>query len=344
MITRICAAAPFTGFRGGKSSMKNSGNNTTSPVDTTPATDTVSFRGSVTYPINSSRIYKDYGDIFHDGVKLIDKRLLRAKLSGGLLRGADLTGSDFTKSSFYACLMQGVNLTRGKFTYAKLEGCQLDGLITEDTEFLCTNLSGCTFTGDRMMPGTNMQKANLTSANFKDANVDNIDFINAIYDEYTRFPSGFDPKAEHMRLLEKGADFSNLTKELQRVKLRCLVFDTVNLENSDLKRADLMGNNFRNCNMHNTDLTRAYAKEAIFENCDLSGSKLKQLNLHKAELINCDLRNCNLKGAILDLHQLYNTNLKGAKYDQFTKIEGFNPKDHGMIYEESNLSYYGIRG
>jgi len=302
----------------------------------------VTFAGSYN-PINSSRKYIDYGDIFKEGVRLIDVNIWKAKKACANMKNSVWDNVNAQKASFEALMLHNAKLTDVNFENSNLEGAQFINTATNNVNMNLTNLSNSVFKGDKFGGWTQITSANLCGANFKDAKVENsMNFNNSFYDCYTQLPNGFDPKYFYMKLIEKGVDFSNAENYLKHVKLRRTEFDTVNFENSSLKRADLKFARFIDCNMHNTDLTRAYLKSTEFYNCDLSGSKLKQINLTDTELNSVDLRNTNLKGARLDWHMAHDIKLNGAKYDQYTVFkEGFNPKAYGMVYEESPLSYYG---
>ena len=308
-----------------------------------PQKNITSFKGSINFPINLSRKHIDYGTIFHDGANIVGKSLQKANANGLKIRNANIKECNLEKSSFAYALLEGTNLTQSNFKFANLMHSNLKNIITKHTDFTCTNLTGSYISGDRLNDETNMQKANLCDADLRDADIRSINFYNAFYNDYTRFPVGFAPKKEHMRLIERGADFSNLVESLKRTQLRYSVFENVNFECSNLRRADIAESYFKNCNLHYTNLLRAHAKGTIFENCDFTGSDLKQINLKDAELINCDLRNCNLRGAVLKLHHMNSSIFEGALYDQFTEIEGFNPLDYGMVKIISPLEYYGIR-
>lgn len=298
--------------------------------------DTVSF-GAIKGLQISKRVI-DYGDIFVEGAKLIGEKLIRAKKTGAYLVNADLTGSNLQKSSFFGAMFDNANLTRTDFSGSNLSAARFVDTIMNETDLSYTNLYNAKFAGDKFGRSTFMQGANITSVDFKDADMSCINLYGAIYDEFTIFPRAFNPDEFRMFCLEKGADFSNIEEDLQKVKLRYSVLDNINFSNSSLKRADIKGSEIVNCNMHNTILTRAYAKETLIKDTDLSDSKLKQIQLTGAELINVDLRKANLKSALLDWRFVKNVDLRGAKYNSETVFtEGFNPRAAGMIFEDTEL-------
>ena len=174
---------------------------------------------------------------------------------------------------------------------------------------------------------TNLISAKLANIN----NISNANFNNSIYDSSTTFPKSFNPKGKGMLLLSKGTDFSG--KELERIKLRQIFFDSINFKNANLKRADLKESYFVNCDMKEVILAKAYAKETNWKDCNLSDSLLKGINLIDAELNNVDMRSSILNGADLRWKNAYSVNLENATYDYTTSFnKGFEPSEHGMIF------------
>lgn len=312
----------------------------TSPVIGGLTQDTVSFKGNVTNAINSVRKWQDYGDIFKEGANLAGEILKKAKADSKKLINANLQRTDFSKSALDCCNFSGANLIKTNFENANLEGCLFKNVKTEHTNFNSTYLRAAVFKGDFGV-WTDMERANLCSANFKEANLKNINFSNSIYDNYTKFPKDFIPEEEGLRKFEEGCDIG---KDFARMKLRTLQFTNMDLNRANFKRTDLKACLFNNCDISTANLKRAYLKKATINNCDLKYSELKQANFDKASLYNVDMRDSNVRGAILTWSDAVNVNLKGATYDQYTVFPaGFDPKKAGMIYVESQLSYYGIK-
>ena len=308
-----------------------------------PIGDTVSFKGKIIPGINTARKFIDYGDIFKPEAYLVKENLHKAKSTLAKLMNANLSKTNLSKSVFQCANFTGANLTGTNFENSSLDGSKFVDVITDDTNFKTTYLVSSIFDG-KFGVRTNLEKANIIRADFKNADMDNIILSGAIYDYLTEFPNGFNPQDKKMFLYkEKGFNFTE-DMNLERMKLRYLTFEDANFREAGLKRADFKGCNFTNCNMRNTDMTRVYAKEATLDNCDLRSSELKQLNLNKAYLRNVDMGNCNLRGAILTWRNAQNVNLAGSTYDQYTLFNsGFNPEAHDMIYKESSLAYYGIK-
>lgn len=146
-----------------------------------PTADTVSFKGSITNGINSSRKWIDYGNIFQEGVNLANMHQGRAKAELVKLMNSNLSGTYFAKSVFHCGNFTGANLTNANFEDAILDGSWFKDVITNQTNFRTSNLDGAIFKGD-FGPWTSLEKANVMGVDFKDANLENVNLGGAIYD------------------------------------------------------------------------------------------------------------------------------------------------------------------
>ncbi len=96
-----------------------------------------------------------------------------------------------------------------------------------------------------------------------------------------------------------------------------------NLEDADLRQAQLIGANLKGANLRGADLSRANLRRANLEGADLSGATLLSTNLPGANLKNADLSGADLtgsnliqadfSGADLDNSILKNTLKEGTK-------------------------------
>ena len=311
----------------------------TSPVIGGLTQDTVTFRGK-SYIINSARKWRDYGDIFKEGVDLAGHSLAGANVYSKKLINANLENAYLVKSKFSFCNFTGANLIRTNFEDANLEGCFFKNVKTGYTNFSNTNLFDTVFKGD-FNGFVSIVRANLSGADFYEANTDNIHFIDSIYDSRTKFPTNFDPIEEGLRKLEDGC---NIGKNFKNMKLRVLPFTNMNLNEANFEEADLKHCLFENCDMSKANLKKAYLKKTTIQNCNLNNSKLQQANFESAHLHNVDMRNANLRGASLTWEDAVDVDLRGALYDQHTTFaKGFEPKAVGMIYSEYTPTYYGMK-
>lgn len=102
---------------------------------------------------------------------LVNADLGEAVLTEALLVRADLEDADLTKADLTGAIMSGANLKNAKLVKATLKHADLHG-------------------------------ANLCWANLEDADLEGVDLTHALYNKYTQWPKGFDPKAHKMHLLD----------------------------------------------------------------------------------------------------------------------------------------------
>ncbi|MBQ7126515.1 pentapeptide repeat-containing protein [bacterium] len=275
----------------------------TIPKNMRQANDAVSFSGKVAHGINTSRKYIDYGDIFKPGVVLPKESYVKAKKDRARLMNANLAYKDFSKSVFHCANFEGANLTGTIFKDATLDGSKFINVTTNNnTDLTYTYLNGAIFDGE-FGYNTDLKKANIMGADFKNTDINNLDLRGAIYNYYTDFPYGYDPIENGLIMFKEDMDF-NESADFARMKLRYLNFDKANLRGAELKQINLNKAYLRNVNMKNS-------------------------NLRGAILTWNDAQNVNLEGATYDQYTLFN--------------EGFNPNAHKMVCIESSPAYYGIK-
>jgi uncharacterized protein YjbI with pentapeptide repeats len=109
------------------------------------------------------------GDANLTGAIITDARLVETNLAGAELRGADFTNSDLTEVSFFRADLRGANLTSTYLFQTTLREANLEG--------------------------ANLSHARLNGADLYRANLKGIDLQGAEYNQRTRWPVDFDPKA-----------------------------------------------------------------------------------------------------------------------------------------------------
>jgi|GEM_PF-621297 len=114
--------------------------------------------------------------------------LKNADLSGANLGGAELGfaflfGTRFDKANLQKAILMGSYLHRADLSKNDLSGVDLSRAYLFDTKLTEANLSGANLEGTALS-GANLSKANLSNALLKEA----------LYDQSTLFPIGFDPK------------------------------------------------------------------------------------------------------------------------------------------------------
>lgn len=325
------------------------------------------FKGAIFNPINSKRPHIDYGEKLYIGAYGPPREpnakysVIRnkAKAEDYEFNGNDLSNYSFEKSSLMYCEFKNVKMENTSFENSNLWACKFNGAQTRSVNFEHVNFCDADFKGAKFGRNTSMIGANLMGADLRETDLTYVKLENALYNETTRFPENMEPEdLEGMILLTDGADFSlpplplsgkddkyeYERKRFEFAKIRNLSIDNVNFNNNSLKRADLKGWIADKCNFQNSDLTRVYAREMKATDCDFSGAKMKQINLSEADLKNVNMRNADLRGAILTFNSAENLNVRGARYDQYTVFnEDFDPKQNGMIYEESTPRVYGAK-
>lgn len=110
------------------------------------------------------------------GANLSWANLYGANLSGADLYGANLYVANLYGADLFRANLSGANLFRSNLFGAYLSGANLSGANLHKADLSWANLSGANLS-DANLSGADLYKANLSGAR---------------YDEYTRFPSGFD--------------------------------------------------------------------------------------------------------------------------------------------------------
>lgn len=300
---------------------------------------------------NSKRKYTDYGNSLYigsqplpvDSKEVYSVNRYKAKAKHIQLDNADLRNYNFEKANFYRACFQGANLENSNFDRTNLYNANMRNIKTKDTKFINANLNFADFSCADFGRRTDMRGANVIGATFS-SDLKYVNLQDALYDQSTIFPEGFDPLAEDMIPLDSGSDLSNLGKRLEFAKMRFITLEDVNFKNSSLKRADLKHIDITRCNFEDTNMSRVYAPEIEARNCSFKNAKMKQTNFDGAIFENVDMSNTDLRGVIFTFETARNLKLNGAKYDQFTVFNpDFDPKAYGMIYEESNPGVYGAK-
>jgi uncharacterized protein YjbI with pentapeptide repeats len=124
------------------------------------------------------------------------------------LKGAKLYGRFLLKACLENAILTNANLTKTNLTGADLSGADLSGADLSGADLTKANLTGANLTGANLT-GANLTGADLTKAILKDAKYTEkiitlkLDNNKSICLSSTKFPSGFDPKANEMELLAR---------------------------------------------------------------------------------------------------------------------------------------------
>jgi uncharacterized protein YjbI with pentapeptide repeats len=105
------------------------------------------------------------------------------------LAKARLPEIDLTKAEMQGAILNNANLAKALLKQAQMQRSQLRGTILVSSSLIETNLSKAD------LQGADLRSANLTGATLEGANLKE-----ALYNDATKFPKGFNPASEGMRL------------------------------------------------------------------------------------------------------------------------------------------------
>jgi hypothetical protein len=114
--------------------------------------------------------------------------LRRADFAGQNLDGACLTESDLREADLTGASLYWARAFRANFDNAILRNAELNGANLEEATLRGTDLRGAYLSLDNMFGSPSLAGADLTGAQTEGAI-----FIGCTYNEFTRFPDGFDP-------------------------------------------------------------------------------------------------------------------------------------------------------
>jgi len=146
-------------------------------------------------------VKKSFENADLEGAKFIQVRAPGSNFRGANLEDADfimvaLADADFrgakfdTSTGFFQCTMQDSNF----------EGVDLNGADFRKVNLRGANLKSTKGWGD--VSDCSFSKADLSGADLSEAkgDMDTVQFSGAIYDAETKFPEGFDPAAQGLKL------------------------------------------------------------------------------------------------------------------------------------------------
>jgi uncharacterized protein YjbI with pentapeptide repeats len=260
------------------------------------------------------------------GLNLNEINFLQADMSNSNLRGTSLIYSNLSKTSLchvdltLAGIME-TSLQESDLTNATLTGAslievdlfnsKLCGAKLYAAQFILVNFNQSDLSGVDLTSAT-LDQVNLCNAILSNAILDDVNFINSVYNNRTKWPSGFVPS-------------SDLKKIGNNADLRGVNFRMISLKGAELRKANLSGADLSYADLSEADLSEANLNKANLDYTKLIGTNLARTDLSQTQLNSTDLSKSNL----IDI------DLNGAKYRKDTKWpEGFNPKDFGAILEE----------
>lgn len=150
----------------------------------------------------------------------------------------------------------------------------------------CARCYGTSFRSTSLNSNGNIEKVNLTNADFTGATLRNVDFRKAILTR-TRF--------YNTRNIEYACFDENHYLQNQKIRQLVIKLDVNQLDDKNFNYLDLEGINLEGANLQGISFIGANLKNASLKNADLTGANLKQAQLAKA-----DLTGANLTGACIE--------------------------------------------
>jgi hypothetical protein len=126
-----------------------------------------------------------------EGVNLQDANLAGIAIWFANLRGADLRRATLQDADMEGVLLQDANLQGADLEAAQLRDADLPGANLQDANLQDANLQGADLKAAKL-GGADLRGANLRHADLEGANLEGANLQRAIYDEYTKWPEGFD--------------------------------------------------------------------------------------------------------------------------------------------------------
>lgn len=243
-----------------------------------------------------------------DEADLSKASLRSVDLSNAKLNGAKLNGAYLEKANLRFTRFKGADLRRANLSDAHLESADLSGADLRGSSLYYAALNKANLTGANLTRA-NLAEANLTGANLKNANLKQAHMNQANLSEANL--NGADLRGASLieaYLREtKINDDTQLDNKWRRVRdIVTEGAEGLDLSRADLHGANLRGTNLRKANLREANLTFAYLLEANLSGADLRGAKLEHAVLKKA---------------------IYD--------DKTTWSQGFDPKQKGAIYRDS---------
>lgn len=252
-------------------------------------------------------------------------RLTGADLYKANLRGSWLSYSDFSLAFLELATLEGATLLNASLREAKLGKANLHKADLRLADLRWADLRG----------------ADLTGAQLTDAKLTAV-----LYDNQTKFPSGFQPATQQMVLIGEGVNLEELVlfnNNLEKADLRRANLQNAYFNGVDLSQVNLEGANLQSLRLENVwDLDQANLKSANLSSASLAQVFLQGSDLRNANLSNADLTGANLSDADLRQANLSQIQLERAVYNEKTQFPiGFDPEASGMqlIEPSINLSY-----
>lgn len=289
--------------------------------------------------LENSELYKanlQSGNL--ENARLKKAKLTEANLHTANMIGANLIEADFSKANLQAAKLTEANLSEANLSKAILITANLNNANLNKARLIEADLRSANLRNANLM-GADLTKANLRRymdisnqfVDFLGANLKGVKLQQALYDENTRFPVGFNPSEAGAYLIApgvslqnvdlSGADLSyaNLTEanlkgaNLSKAKLNSANLSGANLSGVNLQGAYMSGTNLSCTNLTGFNLIKAELTSANLSVATLNKTDLREAKLSSAKLRGADLKEADLRAANLQSADLSGANLTGAK-------------------------------
>ncbi|OKH36872.1 hypothetical protein NIES2119_15750 [[Phormidium ambiguum] IAM M-71] len=260
-----------------------------------------------------------------ENANLKNANLSEVNLVNADMRRANLIETDLCKVNLQDAKLTEANLRNANLSKAKLISANLNNANLSKAILIEADLRSAKLRNANLM-GADLTKANLRGTSqynnqvvdFYGANLKGVKLQQALYDENTRFPVGFNPSEAGAYLIAPG----------------------VSLQNADLSGADLSGANLTEANLKGANFSKAKLNSANLSGANLSGVNLQgaymnQINLSCANLTGFNLIKAELVGADLSVAILNKTDLREAKLSS-AKLRGADLKEADLRAADLN--------
>lgn len=233
---------------------------------------------------------------------LRNARLNEAQLHQTKLMGANLESANLHRANLYGTKLIKANLSKANLSEVNLSlQVELTGAILSGANLSKASLRKAQLT-EVNLRGANLSHANLLEANLGSANLQQVKLHQAVYNNTTVFPSGFNP-------INAGAYLIAPNTSIPGANLANSDLSGVNLSEANLSKAILS-----KANLTSTNFIQANLSEANLNNANLNCAKLTAANLSKSNLSNANLNYTTLKVANLSEANLAQANLDCADF------------------------------
>lgn len=280
---------------------------------------------------------RDFHNIHCKNINLQDLDLREINLEASNLICAKFKDSNLQESSFIntqldSASFQRAQLQESNFRGAYLQHTDFQGAKLSTADLSNTNLREARFT-EADLKGANLFRADLRGAYFVGAQLQGVNLNQALCNETTYFPKGFDPAAVGAYVITSGGYLKGAN--LQDKNLEETNLEEANLEGANLENSSLKGANLQQANLQGANLQGANLQGANLQGANLQGANLRKAYLKKIEeaIEHVDYRLYRYAGG--DIVNLQGADLRGAILPSIEMMEGANFQ--GAILQEVQL-------